>query len=582
MERFKLLSIFLETIKFSKKNLPNYFYYYILICVLYAFINFFSIDAMRNVIDSITLNLNNNEFYSLFLILIILKILCDFFSDYIRYLSNDYFMNFMRMILKEMNTKASKIKFEDFEVLKTYNMVTQAIRGVNSAITSTILLLNNTLYYLLFFMSVTIYFFSINPLLSLILPLLFIPKIISQFVKGNKLYDLNERNLQEKKEIDYYKECLCSLKYVKDTKALNLRNMFIGKLKESYNGYYNQDWVERKRLFKIDIFLSLITFISYMCAVYLIIYCFFQNMISIGIFSALYYSLFKLLTCMESMVSVFGEIIENIGLSSNLYKFLNMPEIDKPKRVIDGFKTIKFENVSYTYPYSEKPAIKNLSLEIKKGEKIAIVGRNGSGKSTFSKLLLGLLIPTEGSVKYDSSVLGERDEKNKCASAVFQNFIKYKLSFLENIVISDLDKDIKNSELDRLNQKLKLNDLMEKNNCNFDTVLSKEFNGIDLSIGEWQKIAIARGLHRDFSLIIYDEPTASIDPIKEKEIYSILKKIDSNTSVYITHRMASIKDVNRIIVLEKGEVIEEGNHLELMNKKGLYYELFSSQAEWYL
>ena len=83
-------------------------------------------------------------------------------------------------------------------------------------------------------------------------------------------------------------------------------------------------------------------------------------------------------------------------------------------------------------------------------------------------------------------------------------------------------------------------------------------------------------------MIIYDEPTASIDPIKEKEIYSILKKIDSNTSVYITHRMASIKDVNRIIVLEKGEVIEEGNHLELMNKKGLYYELFSSQAEWYL
>lgn len=246
--------------------------------------------------------------------------------------------------------------------------------------------------------------------------------------------------------------------------------------------------------------------------------------------------------------------------------------------------TIQFHNVSFKYPYSNKYALKNFSAEIKPKEKIAIVGTNGSGKTTMIKLLCKLYEPEEGYITINGIDIREFNDNEywKLFSVVFQDYKLLGFSIAENIASKH---EFNRSKVLSIIEKVGLKNNIEKLKRGIDTEISKDFyeDGVELSGGEAQRIALARALYKDAPIIILDEPTAALDPITEADIYNKINHLTNlKTSIYISHRLSSCKFCDRILVFEEGSLVQEGKHNELLLTDGRYKELWFAQAEYYL
>jgi ATP-binding cassette subfamily B protein len=277
-------------------------------------------------------------------------------------------------------------------------------------------------------------------------------------------------------------------------------------------------------------------------------------------------------------------ITNDIGSVNRFIHFLEYPEMSKPDKLLPQKYNIKFNNVSFKYPNSTRYALENINMEINNGETIAVVGENGSGKSTLVKLLMGLYEPAHGNIMYGDTDIGEINTKsiNANTSGVFQNYIRYQMILSDNIIISDYKKRAPAKYLDSICNMVDIDPYTSKFPRAYNTMLSREFEGVDLSGGQWQRIAIARAYYRDHHLIILDEPTSAIDPIEESNIYNQFMKIsEGNTSVIVTHRLGSVRMADKIIVLSNGKIAETGTHKELMNNNGIYRTMIKAQANWY-
>jgi ABC-type bacteriocin/lantibiotic exporter with double-glycine peptidase domain len=256
----------------------------------------------------------------------------------------------------------------------------------------------------------------------------------------------------------------------------------------------------------------------------------------------------------------------------------------EPPKSADGL-SIELKNVTYQYPKAEAPTIKNLSLKIAAGEKIALVGLNGAGKTTLVKLICGMYAPTDGDVIVDNHKVNDYNINDYYSlfAAVFQTFRFLALSIAQNITIvpkeqADIKKLEKCAELAGLQEKL------DKLDAGIDTPLIKEINpgGTELSGGEQQKVMLARAIYKDAPILILDEPTAALDPIAESELYMKYNEIAKNkTSVFISHRLASTRFCDRIVLIDNGEIAEIGTHDDLVKKGGKYAELFEIQSHYY-
>jgi ATP-binding cassette subfamily B protein len=227
--------------------------------------------------------------------------------------------------------------------------------------------------------------------------------------------------------------------------------------------------------------------------------------------------------------------------------------------------------------------LKDLSFCIKKGQKIAIVGENGAGKSTLAKCLLGLYKPTSGKITVDNVEIQDIDEKSfrQNVSSLFQDYVKYQLSLRENIGFGQIDKIYDDTVLEEALTKSNMS--LDSFSKGLNTQLGTIFNdGVDVSIGQWQKICLSRAFLSNAEFIILDEPTSALDPMTEVEYFDKFSNISSDkTTIFITHRLGVCKFADHILVLKDGELVEQGCHNELINNDGLYSRMYSSQASWY-
>ena len=492
-------------------------------------------------------------------------------------------MGYMMSLIHKKSAQIDPIMYEDPAHLEDIN---KAANGTDAAIYFNSVTSFIFTYHLPYFGFLLWYLSSLKPILILCLLFIFIPVVVSHFFRSSLISKLEDKSAPFRRKYDAYSNACCGKDFYKETRTLGAFKYLKGLLSSSIDALNEAVWGTQKKVAYIDFAFNSLTLLGYGGVLFLSVKCLLDGDISVGAFAAVFSSIDTLFSSMEYFIgSHLGSIAENFGEIRNFLRFLQIPSNCRSNIKIDKKRGITLQNVSFRYPNSSVSSLRNINLTLNPGETVALVGDNGAGKSTLIKVLIGIYSPSEGSVMIGGENLKNADYNMvfKGISGVFQKYQKYALTLNENVAISDFNVSPKE---DRIRKALKEVHIDVDDDLLFpkgtETMLSREFDGVDLSGGQWQRIAIARGLYRDSDIVVLDEPTAAIDPIEETKIYKEFAMLAKDkTAVIVTHRMGSARIADRIIVMKNGEIAESGTHSELMLKKGVYAEMFNVQARWY-
>lgn len=470
------------------------------------------------------------------------------------------------------------VKFEDTEFLDDLNKAKEGIRAITMFC---MLVFACVSFYGVYFAAVGVYLFRLKPILLLTLLLAFIPAMFTQIVNIRIFANLEQERAPLCRECDYYQKTICDREYFKETRILGAFRFFYNLFENTMNVLAGKIWkAERKAAF-LQLMLDFTTFAGMSVSAYMLFTATMAGEITVGMFAAVFSALTQVFAIMQEVVNRhMGGMNRDMGKVVNFIRLLDMPERSGEEGEIDFTKGITAENISFTYPGRDAPSIKNVSLNIKAGETIAIVGENGAGKSTLVRLLTGIYRPTKGNVQIGGldTVKYSPSSIFKGISGVFQKYQRYKMTLKENVAISD-----NTIEADENRIKAVLDEAgFEKGSIGLDDMLSPEYGGVDISGGQWQRVAIARGLYRVNGFIVLDEPTSAIDPIEETRIYKQFARLaEGKCALIVTHRIGSARLANRIIVMDSGRVADIGTHDELTARPGQYAKMWEAQAQWY-
>lgn len=390
---------------------------------------------------------------------------------------------------------------------------------------------------------------------------------------------------------EYIKTLLSSDSNSKESILNKTGSLLVNKIKRAQEKYFkefikvNDPW-----FFKI-LLTRIFQFCAFLYTQYLNLSRVFGGFLSVGSFALIFQQSLNLVFSSEEILNQYSSISARNKYIDRFFSFFNTNSIIQSPLSPTALpisplpQEVEFKNVSFKYPNTDRYILREFNLKIRSGEKIALVGENGAGKTTIIKLLLRFYDVTEGEVLINGVNIKHIDlEKwHKNIGALFQDFIKYNFTFKENVYLGDLAKKNEEILLKQAIQRSGASTYLETLPAGFDQVVGKLFDGgIDLSGGQWQKLALARAFYRDAPILILDEPTSSIDAKAEYEIFQNVQKLQQDkTVIIISHRFSTVRHADRILVLDEGRIIEEGNHSHLISKKGLYSELFSLQAEGY-
>lgn len=483
---------------------------------------------------------------------------------------------------QKIHRKIAKLPSNLFEDVKVLECIEKANAGADACYGLYNSVATIFIFYLPYFLVLGIYLWQLKPLLVLALPFIFFPLIINLFIRQRIFEKQIDETVPLKRERDYYETEMFSRDTCKENRLYGSYSFFKKKYMNVNMQYCDKKWKAAKKAGRIDVFMKCLTLAGYLGIVILLLHLMLLDEISVGAFAAVFSSINTMIMFMNDAIGNYlSSLFDNIGVLKNYLEFFELSEETSQSGDISWNEKVEVAHISFTYPGTEQKVLDDVSFEIKKGETIALVGENGAGKSTLVRILSGVLIPDAGKVLVDGKDLFSvcQKERFRHTSAVFQQFIRYQMSLRENVEISD-----------ELNDEDKMKECVEKSEFalderfenGYDTMLSREFDGIDLSGGQWQRVALARGLYRDSRFIVLDEPTSAIDPIEEGVLYRKFQKmIKDKMGVIVTHRLGSTKIADRILVLKEGKIVEEGNHEELMNMCGYYQKMYHEQAKWY-
>jgi ATP-binding cassette subfamily B protein len=431
---------------------------------------------------------------------------------------------------------------------------------------------------------------AFNPWLILLLLVAIVPAFLGESYFNDRTYALTRGQTPERRELDYMRYLGASDETAKEVKIFNLSGFLINRFKTLSNKFYTDNKKLSTNRAAWGTFFAMLGSAGYYAAYVVMIMKTVEGALTIGTLTFLAGSFRQLRSLLENILSRFTTVSQGAIYLRDFFEFFEIePKIKValkplhfPTPIKQGFT---FENVGFRYHNSDKWANRHLSFTLHQGEKLALVGENGAGKTTLVKLLARLYDPEEGHIFLDGIDLREYDimELRRNTGIIFQDYLRYQMSFAQNIAVGNIVEHDNRPLIETAAEKSLANLLAKKLPLQYDQALGRRFNnGVELSVGEWQKVALARAYMKDAQLLILDEPTSALDARAEYEVFQRFADLTKGRSaVLISHRFSTVRMADRILVLDKGQLVEIGSHEELLQQNGRYAELFYLQAKGY-
>lgn len=508
-------------------------------------------------------------------------------------------MNYQVLVVNNINwkiaNKSIQLSYEDFENPEIYDNLQRARQGAANRpyqIFENIIGIGQNL----------ITFISVVGILILwkwwsVLLILFIPFMSSfSMIKiGNYFFKINYNRAKKQRKQFYYFNLLTIDKYVKEIRLYNLGNILAERFRTLQNKFYSQDKKVFFKKFRIEAIFTFISIIVIIFLQWLMVRDAVMEIIAIGSLVAYFQAIQKAQSSSQELMEELFSIYENNLFVNELFKFLHLTTArnnnfnhfdNKLKSHYSNVNQLEFKDVSFKYPGTSKYVLKNVSFKIKKGETIALVGNNGSGKSTIIKLICKLYYPTTGEILYNGISINNYTDTEwyKKIGVMFQDFVQYELPVYENVGFGNWPELHNLESIQRATKFADADTLVNSLPEHYYTQLGKWFEeGIQLSGGQWQKMGISRAYMKDSNICMLDEPTAALDPQSEIRVFKKFKSLAKNKiGIFISHRYSTVRYSTKIMLFEKGKLIEEGTHEELINLKEKYFELYQAQLQSYL
>jgi ATP-binding cassette, subfamily B, bacterial len=431
---------------------------------------------------------------------------------------------------------------------------------------------------------------AFNAWLILLLLVAIVPAFLGESYFNDKSYALTRGQTPERRELDYMRYLGASDETAKEVKLFNLSGFLIDRFKMLSNKFYDDNKKLSVKRASWGILFALLGSLGYYTAYVVMIIKTVEGALTVGTLTFLAGSFRQLRSLLEGILSRFSSVSQGAIYLRDFFDFFEIqPKIKAAPKPVPFPNPIRqgitFEDVGFKYHNSDKWANRHLSFTLHAGEKLALVGENGAGKTTLVKLMARLYDPVEGRILLDGVDLREYDimDLRKNTGIIFQDYLRYQLSFAQNIAVGNIDEQDNRPLIKMSAEKSLANLLADRLPQKYDQALGRRFNnGIELSGGEWQKVALARAYMKEAQILILDEPTSALDARAEYSVFQRFAELSKGkTAVLISHRFSTVRMADRILVLDKGQIIEMGSHEELINKNGHYAELFLLQAQGY-
>ena len=542
---------------------------------------------LQRIVDDILILLQENRFHFILNTHLVIFI-AGVFSEVLltgldRYVEIRFDMQITDRLEKEIVRKYRKLDYSCYEDPQTYDSISRISQNPGEKIRMIVWKLCEMVRIIILLIGYLLIFQQASPLLVGIFLLFLPPMLYENYKAGCLWYDLYSRQTADERKIAYYERLLTGKTSLAELKIYQATD-YIEKLWKKQSSKLRKEKEEtlirvEKTLLRKSTFAAL----WYLCSGGFLLYGVITGRISVSMFLVLFQTILNIVDMVNGLLETFGNFSREIQEMSYLHSFFALKNIPERKGCIDRpVRRIRFEHVCFSYPNAGTETLHDINFELDLSKSTAIVGENGSGKTTIIKLLCGLYQPTSGRILFDEYDIRNLNngEIGKAIKVVFQDFFQYELTIRENIGFGNLARISHDLELQVVLDAVHLEELKK---LGLNTSLGKlEHEGIDLSRGQWQRLAVGRIFLNDTGYAVLDEPTASVDPVSEYNMYQLFYLLlRSRGSLMISHRLASAKMADHILVLKNGTIAEQGNHTELMKNQELYHELFCRQAEWY-
>lgn len=586
----------IQTFRFIYSHSPKWTLLHILTSILLGVLPLGLIYLIKLLIDEVTQTLQNptagEGFESLFWIILatgFVFFLNSSINALITYIKEKHVRQIDDLMYEKIQNKASTIDLEYYENPKYHDIIFRAQRESQyrpqQIISGLVQIVQNTISLVIAAIMLT-YF---NYLIVLALIVATIPGIFVKLRYNENYYRLTKRHTTDIRKIHYFNRILTERPFAKELRLFGLADFF----REQFFKLRHNFWNKKERLLGKK---TIYEILSHLIAAVAIFGSFaymtreaIQGAITVGDLVLFFLVIRRGFTFLKSLLDGFSNLYEQNLFLSNLFEFLGLSnKIDTPNQGKDKLKyplEISIKNLCFTYPGTKQTILENINMDIPAGKVIAIVGDNGSGKTTLTKLITRFYDPDEGNIFYNDLNLKSlsKEEIFNNVSVLFQDFILYNLSAGENIWFGDIKKAYDTTEISNSAKMADIHNRIERLPRRYKTHLGNLFeDSAELSNGEWQRLAIARAYFRDAGLYILDEPTSSMDPQTEEDIFKKFRElVKGKTAILISHRFTTIQMADYIYVLDNQTVAEEGTHDELLARNGKYALMYYAQARHY-